>query len=180
MNDHRQGSTTPADLDAAEAGDTPPDTAAAEDIEQTERLRQERDDYYDRLLRTTAEFDNYRKRTERERREAGEYAAMSLVEDLLPLIDDLERALAVEAPPEAAPYREGVALIHRGLLELLARRGVQPIEVSGADFDPEWHQAVVYEPAAGYRDGQITGELRRGYRMGDRLLRPSMVKVAKA
>ena len=181
MTDQHQGGTTPADLEPADDGETTAGSAThAEDAEQSERLRQERDDYRDRLLRMTAEFDNYRKRVDRERRESAEYAAVSLVEELLPILDDFERALATDAGSDAAPYREGVALIHRRFLELLARRGVRPIEVEGKDFDPEWHQAVVYEPASGYRDGQIIEELRRGYRMGERLLRPSMVKVAKA
>lgn len=181
MSDHHQGGTTPADLEHAHDGEAPAGSAAhTEDAEQAERLRQELDDSRDRLLRMTAEFDNYRKRVDRERRESAEYAAMSLVEELLPILDDFERALAADAGPDAAAYREGVALIHRRLLDLLARRGVRPIDVEGEDFDPEWHQAVVYEPASGYRDGQIIEELRRGYRMGDRLLRPSMVKVAKA
>ena len=180
MTDHHQGGTTPADLEPAGNTETSAASAHTDDAEQAERLREERDDYRDRLLRMTAEFDNYRKRVDRERRESAEYAAASLVEELLPILDDFERALATDAGPDAAPYREGVGLIHRRLLDLLARRGVRPIEVEGQDFDPEWHQAVVYEPVAGYRDGQIIEELRRGYRMGDRLLRPSMVKVAKA
>ena len=142
-------------------------------------LRQERDDLRDRLLRTTAEFDNYRKRTDRERRELSEAAAIDLIRDLLPVVDDFERALA--APGwERRRSRRGVELIHRQLLDTLRRRGVEPLEVVGQPFDPTWHEAVATDPADGRRDGEITAEVRRGYRIGQRLLRPAQVKVAKA
>ena len=144
------------------------------------RLKQERDDYYDRWLRLTAEFDNYRKRVERERRETVERAAASMIEELLPIVDDFERALGAEAGPDAEPYRKGVEIIYKQLADLLTRRGVTVIEALGADFDPHLHQAVVYEPAPGAREGEVIEELRRGYKLGDRLLRPAMVKVAKA
>lgn len=144
------------------------------------QLREERDRYYDLLLRKTAEFDNYRKRTERERREQAERATADLLLEFLPIVDDLERALAAEA--SAGPvdqYRRGVELIHRRILDLLRSRSVQPIDALGADFDPNLHQAVTAEPSEGRRDGEVIEEFRRGYRIGDRLLRPAMVKVAR-
>lgn len=145
------------------------------------RLQQERDGYLDQLLRKSAEFDNYRKRTERERREQSERAAADLLLDLLPVVDDLERALAAEAvTAEAELYRKGVELILRQILDLLKSRSVRPIDALGADFDPHLHQAVTYEPSAGHRDGEVVEELRKGYLIGERLLRPSMVKVARA
>jgi molecular chaperone GrpE len=143
-------------------------------------LQRERDDLYDRLLRKTADFDNFRKRTERERREFAEWAAAELIGDVLAVVDDFERALAVPAPPEAAKYREGVELIHRQLTDVLRKRGVQPIDTTGADFDPTVHQAVAYDESPGARDGEVVAELRRGYRLGERLLRPALVRVAKA
>ncbi len=139
----------------------------------------ERDAHYERLVRVTAEFDNYRKRTERERRELIEQAAGDLLGDLLPVVDDLERALAADSADGDA-YRRGVEIIHRQLLDVMAKRGVAPIEAVGADFDPTLHQAVAHEPGDGHRDGEVVGELRRGYTLHQRLLRPSMVKVAKA
>ena len=144
-----------------------------------EEAARERDAHYDRLLRLTAEFDNYRKRTERERRELVEQAAGDLLGDLLPVVDDLERALAADAGDGDA-YRRGVEIIHRQLLDVMARRGVAPIEAAGADFDPTLHQAVAHEPSDGHRDGEVVEELRRGYTLRGRLLRASMVKVAKA
>ncbi len=155
----------------------PSDEAAADDGP----LRRERDDLYDRLLRTTAEFDNYRKRTDRERREQTEYMTADLLRDLLPLVDDLERALAApvdSSHPQVATYRNGIELIHRQFLETLRRRGVEPLSVIGQAFDPEWHEAIMREHVPGFEEGQITAEVRRGYRLGSRLLRPAMVKVA--
>ena len=140
----------------------------------------QRDEFKDLLLRKTAEFENYRKRTSRERAALAETAAAEIIEELLPLLDDLERALNTEPGTEGADaYRRGVELIHRQLVEILRKRGVKPIEAVGADFDPHYHQAVTYEPAEGRREGEIVDEFRRGYLLGDRLLRPSMVKVAK-
>ena len=143
-------------------------------------LEKERDELRDRLLRKTAEFDNYRKRVDKERRELSEWAAADVISDVLAVLDDFDRALEAEAPPEAQSYKAGVELIRRQLGETLRKRGVTPIEVLGADFDPHLHQAVAYEESPGAREGEIVGELRKGYRLGDRLLRPAMVRVAKA
>lgn len=153
-----------------------PDPAPAD----LEAVRQERDDLQDRLLRTAAEFDNYRKRTERERRELSEAVAGDLIRDILPVVDDLERAIAAATDSPDPALRSGVELIHRQLVDVLRRRGAEPFEAIGRDFDPAWHEALASEPAAGRRDGEITAEIRRGYRIGARLLRPALVKVAKA
>jgi molecular chaperone GrpE len=143
-------------------------------------LQRQRDEYYDLLLRKSAEFDNFRKRTERDRQMVSDSAAASMIEELLPLMDDLERALKADAGVEGGDaYRRGVELIHQQLGEILRKRGARSIEALGADFDPHYHQAVSYEPAEGRREGEIIEEFRRGYMLGDRLLRPSMVKVAK-
>ena len=140
-------------------------------------LKKERDDYYDRLLRKTAEFDNYRKRTDRERLQLSDAVAADLLQELLPLVDDMERALQAEGSD--AGIRKGVELIHKQLLDILRKRGVRPIEALGADFDPHYHQAVSHEAADDRREGEVIEEFRRGYMLGDRLLRPAMVKVAK-
>jgi molecular chaperone GrpE len=146
----------------------------------SDEVRRQRDEYYDLLLRKTAEFDNYRKRTDRERLALAESAASDLIKELLPLVDDMERALKADATADSAEsYRRGVELIYRRLMDILRKRGVTPIEALGADFDPYYHQAVAYDPADGHRDGEIIEEFRRGYMLGERLLRPAMVKVAK-
>ncbi len=155
------------------------DAAAAEEA-RTQAIGKERDEYYDRLLRKTAEFDNYRKRVERERREQAEYAAADVLTDLLAVMDDLERALQADPNAGADAYRKGVELIHKQMLDLLRRRGVTPIEAVGHPFDPNVHQAVTHEVVPGHPEGEVVDEFRRGYKLRDRLLRPSMVKVAKA
>jgi molecular chaperone GrpE len=169
----------------ADAASPEPDevrsTTAPPPDEDPEQLRKQRDDYYDRLLRQTAEFDNYRKRVERERREQADLLSADVIRELLPLVDDLERALQTEVSGDAVEaYRRGVEIIHRQLLELLRKRGVRPIDAVGADFDPHFHESVAQETTSEHREGEVLQELRRGYMMGDRLLRPAMVKVAKA
>lgn len=153
-------------------------TAAAEDP--ADVLRQEKDALQDRLLRTAAEFDNYRKRVERERRDLAEFAAADVLAELLPIIDNFERAMQAPAGPDPEGLRRGVELIHKQMLDLLRKRGVTPIDAVGADFDPNVHEAVVHEPSDRHRDGEVIQELQRGYKLGDRLLRPAMVKVAKS
>ena len=143
-------------------------------------LQRERDDYYDRWMRKAAEFDNYRRRVERERREQADQSTVDLLLELLLVVDDFDRALTVDAGPGGEAYRKGVELIHAKLQDLLRRYNVRPIEALGADFDPTLHQAVVHEDSPGHRDGEVIAELQRGYLLGDRLLRPAMVKVAKA
>jgi molecular chaperone GrpE len=142
-----------------------------------EELRRERDALQDRLLRTAAEFDNYRKRMDRERRDLADHAAGEAIKDLLPIIDNLERALQASAQDD--PLRKGVELIHKQMLEMLRKRGVTPIEALGADFDPNVHEAVTHEESDQHREGEVMEELQRGYKVGERLLRPAMVKVAK-
>jgi molecular chaperone GrpE len=142
-----------------------------------DELRRERDSLQDRLLRTAAEFDNYRKRMDRERRDLADYTAADVVTELLPIVDNLERALQAAADDD--PLRKGVELIHKQMLDLLRKRGVKPIETLGTDFDPNFHQAVIHEESEQHREGEVMQELQRGYLLGDRLLRPAMVKVAK-
>jgi molecular chaperone GrpE len=150
---------------------------AAPDIDE---LKRDRDETYDRLLRKTAEFDNYRRRIERERREQGDQAVVDLLGQLLSIVDDFDRALTVEAGPEAAAYRKGVELIHAKMNDLLRRYNVRPFDAVGADFDPNMHQAVMHEVSEDHREGEVIGELQKGYMLGDKLLRPAMVKVAKS
>lgn len=158
---------------ATEPVETPP--AAADQLAEVQR---ERDDYYDRWVRKAAEFDNYRRRVERERREHADHAVVSLLQELLLVVDDFD--LAMTAGEGEAAYRKGVELIRAKLHDLLRKHGVRPIDAIGTDFDPNIHQAVVHEVSPEHRDGEVIGEMRKGYMIGDRLLRPAMVKVAKA
>jgi molecular chaperone GrpE len=162
--------------------DTPktgaPAAAAADDA--TEALRKERDTLQDRLLRSAAEFDNFRKRMDRERRELSEFAAADVLTDLLPILDNFERALQAPSTADSDALRKGVELIHKQMIDLLRKRGVKPLEALGVDFDPNFHQAVIHEASADHREGEVMQEMQRGYMLGERLLRPAMVKVAKS
>ena len=176
MNEHPQDPR-----EAASPEDTTADTAGTADSGvDIDALQKERDDLYDRLLRKTAEFDNFRKRVERDRKDMIEWAAADVLTDLLTIADDFDRALAAEAPPEAQGYKAGLELIQRQLAELLKKRGVTVIDALGADFDPHVHQAVAYEEVPGARDGEVVAVMAKGYKLGERLLRPAIVKVAKA
>jgi molecular chaperone GrpE len=174
MTDKRE--PDPAETPSAAAD--PSDDFAGGDP--SDELRRERDDYHDRWLRKTAEFDNYRKRIERERREQADQAVVNLMQELLLVVDDFDRALTIEAGSGAEAYRKGVELIHQKLHDLLRKRGVKAFDALGADFDPNIHQAVMHEASPDHREGEVIGEMQKGYMMGDRLLRPAMVKVAKA
>ena len=143
------------------------------------QVERERDDFKDRWLRKSAEFDNYRKRVERERREQADQAVVDLLQELLLVVDDFDRALTVSGD-EGGAYRKGVELIHAKLHDMLRKQGVRAMEVLGADFDPNVHMAVMHEDSPGHREGEVIGELQKGYMLHDRLLRPAMVKVAKA
>jgi molecular chaperone GrpE len=159
-----------------EGVDAPPRAPLSRD--EVEALRRERDELADQLLRKRAEFDNFRKRVERDRQAAGLDAAAALLKDLIPTLDNLDRAL--EATGGDPTVREGVEMIRRGLLSLLESRGVTIEDPKGEPFDPSRHQALIHEPAAGYADGTVVEVFSKGYGFKDRLLRPAMVKVAKA
>ena len=103
-----------------------------------------------------------------------------MLKELLPIVDNLERALQAPAGSDVDAYRKGVEMIQRQMVDLLRKRGVTPIEAVGAEFDPNYHQAVTYDVSPDHREGEVIEELQRGYMLGERLLRPAMVKVAKA
>ena len=167
--------------DVAPGATDPSDTGeAVVSTDPVADLQRERDDYYDRWLRKTAEFDNYRRRVERERREQADQAIVDLLQEVLLVVDDFDRALTADTGEGSAAYRRGVELMHAKLHDVLKKYGVKPIDSLGADFDPHVHQAVMHESSPEHREGEVIGELRRGYMMNDRLLRPAMVKVAKA
>ncbi len=166
--------------DPQDPGAVAPDESQPGGGTTTDTLQKERDELYDRLLRKSAEFDNFRKRVERDRKDMIEWAAADVLTDLLTIVDDFDRALAADTPPEAQSFKAGLELIQRQLAELLKKRGVATIDPLGADFDPHLHEAVAYEEIPGAREGEVVGVMAKGYKLGDRLLRPAIVKVAKA
>ena len=176
---------SPADSSAPpDDGSTADTTLPAETAEgQLAALTAERDqllldkaEMSDRLLRARAEFENARRRTERERSEYLQFAAMDSVRSILPILDDFERALNVETADR--DYAKGVELIYQRLFESLKKMGLEPIETAGKPFDPNLHQAVERVETGDHEDQTILGEFQRGYNFKGKLLRPAMVKVA--
>ncbi len=141
-----------------------------------DRLAAENAGLLDRLLRRQAEFENFRRRSARERAEVLEFAGMEAVRDLLPILDDFERALKVECAD--AEYAKGMGLIYQRFLESLKKLGLEPIESEGAPFDPNLHHAVETVESEEAEQQTVAAELQKGYNFRGRLLRPSMVKVA--
>jgi len=149
---------------------------AGEGKDEASRLRQENADLRDRSMRTLADFDNFRKRSERERQELKRYALLEPMRELLAVADNLDLALSAEG--SADDLKRGVEMIQRQMRELLRRFGVTEVPAVGQPFDPTLHEAVSREESPEVKAPTVAAELRRGYRMHDRLLRPSMVKVA--
>jgi molecular chaperone GrpE len=141
-------------------------------------LERERDEYLDSLQRLKAEFDNFRKRTARDQESLAARASEALLKELLPVLDDLERALQAAEHHEEAKLEDGVRLVHRSLAEALRRHGLEVIETDGA-FDPHVHEALLAQPADGAEPGSVVQVLQKGYRLGDRVLRPARVVVAE-
>ena len=171
------------ELPAAEGGEETstaaapaPATGAATEIE---TLKAERDALLDRLARLQAEFDNARKRAVREQQEFRDFAAADVIKNMLPALDSFERALKVQAPPEASEFRSGIELIYRQLQDALQKAGVQPIASVGQEFDPRLHEAIEMVDSNEVPDHHVLQELQRGYKLKGRLLRPAIVRVAR-
>jgi molecular chaperone GrpE len=140
-------------------------------------LEKERDERLDDLKRVAAEFDNYRKRVARDQQSLAARAHERLVKELLPVLDDLERALEAAAEHQEAKLEDGVRLVHRELQEALAKEGLEEIETNG-HFDPHVHEALLSQPSD-KDEGAIVDVLQKGYRLGDRVLRPARVVVSQ-
>jgi molecular chaperone GrpE len=141
-----------------------------------DQLAAEKADLKDRLLRTLADFDNFRRRAERDRSEYVQYAATEMVRDLIPILDDFRRAMKVETADKE--YAKGIELIDQRLCEALKKAGLEPIEAAGKLFDPNLHQAVVRVQSEEVPDQTVLEEFQSGYNFKGKLLRPAMVKVA--
>ena len=162
---------------------TPTRTELAERISQLEReleeARRSDAEHRNNWHRSAADFANYKRRTDEERSSLAQFANAVLIGKLLGVLDDFDRALE-SVPAERAhdPWAEGVQLVERKLRNVLESEGVTPIEAVGETFDPNLHEAVVHEDTADHPDNQVIGELQRGYRLHDRVIRPSLVRVA--
>jgi molecular chaperone GrpE len=154
-----------------DTGDSADSGVLAEAREEIERLK-------DQYMRARADFENLRKRVERDRAEERGRIASGVVGEILPAIDNLDRAL--EQPGDDPGFREGVALIRRQLDETFRKMGVEPIEALGEPFNPVFHEALTVEPREGFAPDTIIEEIRKGYTLGGRVIRPSLVKVVIA
>jgi molecular chaperone GrpE len=169
--------SAPAAEQQPAAGGLEPHASDAEPPQDELReLRRERDELKEALLRRRADFENYRKRVERDRSTAAVEAEAAVLRQLLGTVDNLERALA--AQESGTTLREGVVLTHRELTAMLESLGVSVIDALGQRFDPSAHQAILHEPTPGFEPGTVSEVYRKGFRYRDRLLRPALVKVA--
>jgi molecular chaperone GrpE len=189
MTDHptnggpRQRAPRTRGEERAEAIKTPSRIELAERIGQLEReledARRSDAEHRNNWHRSAADFANYKRRTDEERTTLTQFSNAILIGKLLSVLDDFDRALeSVPAEEAGDPWVEGVQLVERKLRNVLESEGVTPIEAVGQPFDPNLHEAVVHEDTADHPDNQVIGELQRGYRLHDRLIRPSLVRVA--
>jgi len=176
---------SPQDLTGDGLGDateTPEEGGAAAPGEMGSGLEQaqaEIAELKERLIRSQADFENYKRRMQREKEDLAVYANQKLLLNLLPVLDNLERALTSQPVAGDEKLRQGVELTARSFREILAREGVSPIEAVGKPFDPNEHEAVMTEESSEHEDSTVIFEFQKGYRLGDRVIRPSMVKVSK-
>lgn len=155
------------------------DAAASEGEDPTAGLQADLDRFRDLASRSQADFENYKKRSAREKEEAIKYANSSLLERLVGIIDNFEFGLAAAKEQGAnSPIYSGMVLVQKQLNDLLAENGLQPIEAEGKTFDPNLHEAIAHEPSDQIPEGMVLRQARRGYRFKDRLLRPSRVVVS--
>jgi molecular chaperone GrpE len=170
--------------DNSDSSDSSPDNVSPDPVAvltlERDQLAEQRAELQDRNLRLQAEFENFRRRAERDRGEFAEYAGMEMARALLPTLDDLERALkaATDAGNSADDFVKGVELIYNRLIDTLKKQGIQPIEAEGSKFDPNVHHAVQRVPTDEVEEGVVLEVYQRGYNFKGKLLRPAMVKVA--
>ena len=161
---------------AQQAADTTENRRAKAAAGQDAAVDEENRQLKDRYMRTLADFENYRKRADREKTEFFKYALGEVLKDLIPVLDNFDRAL--EHAGEGDDFHKGVALIYKQMWEVLKRHGLRPVEQSGVPFDPKIHEAVVREENPSVPSHTVVAILQKGYFLHDRLLRPAMVKVA--
>ena len=153
--------------------------ADRENDAEIEKLKEEKDDVYNRLLRLQAEYDNFKRRTQKEKEAERKYKAQDIVTDILPVLDNFERALQVEKTEETAGLIDGISMVHRQLQDALTNNGVEAIDTVGEEFDPNKHHAVMQVEDDSVESNHVVEELQKGYLLKDRVIRPAMVKVNK-
>lgn len=169
------GNTTNPDPASAAS---PGENATLNSNDELAQAQRQRDEYFEQLQRSRAEFANYQKRAKSQADADRIYAVGSLARDLLDSLDNLDRAAEALKASAPAGIAEGLAMVHKQLLTTLAKHGVEPIAALGQPFDPNQHEALVQQPDADHPEGTVVGELSKGYRIHDRVLRPSKVAVS--
>lgn len=145
---------------------------------EVEQLRQEKEEINNRLLRLQADYDNFRRRTQKEKEADRKYRSQSLVEELIPALDNFERALQVEVDGDSAKnFADGMKMVYDQFKAALEKEGVEVIPSQGEEFDPHMHQAIMQVEDENYESNIVVEELQKGYRLQDRVIRPAMVKV---
>jgi molecular chaperone GrpE len=183
MNDTKSSPNDEPRTDGATATQGTNDDGAQilQDLEGLRARAEERDQFFSLLQRTQADFENYRKRIQREREQEAKYLHGNFAADILPVLDNLERAIqAARQVGETGPLVQGVGMVQNQLLDLLRRHGVTPIEALGRPFDPNLHQAVMQQPSADKPPHTVLQVLEQGFKIHDRVLRPARVVVSAA
>jgi molecular chaperone GrpE len=160
----------------------PPAPLSADEIAELKERAAKADDHWERLLRTTADFDNFKKRAAREKQDAIKYANESLLQKLVPVLDTFDMALAASQnhPSEnAQSLQTGINMVYQQFKNALTDAGLEEVDATGKPFDPNLHEAVSQQESAAVNDGHVLQQLRKGYKLRDRLLRPATVVVAK-
>ncbi|RDY71991.1 nucleotide exchange factor GrpE [Halobacillus trueperi] len=161
-----------------EAQNEESEQTVVEETDELEQLRQEKEEINNRLLRLQADYDNFRRRTQKEKEADRKYRSQSLVEELIPALDNFERALQVEVDGDAAKnFADGMKMVYDQFKAALEKEGVEEIPAKGEEFDPHMHQAIMQVEDENYESNIVIEELQKGYRLKDRVIRPSMVKV---
>ena len=174
-----ENETSPAETTANPVEVVP---LSPEQIEDLKNRAAKADENWDRLLRTTADFDNFKKRAAREKTEAAQYASFSLLQKLLPVLDNFEMALTAAQTAQGdklASLQSGVLMIQQQLKSALTETGLEEIDATGKPFDPAWHEAISQQESADVPEDHVAQQLRKGYKFKDRLLRAATVIVAK-
>jgi len=177
------GPAAPSDSNAPSTLAPPGGELSPKEVEALQAQAAKAREHWDKMLRTAADFENFKKRVARERQEAAKYLHEPLLQKLLPVLDHFDMALAAAqdaANPGAQSFQDGVQMIHQQLKTALTEAGLEEINALHTPFDPHWHEAVSQVETAEVPEGQVVQQLRKGYRLRDRLLRPASVMVAKA
>ncbi|HEV2207147.1 MAG TPA: nucleotide exchange factor GrpE [Verrucomicrobiae bacterium] len=160
-----------------------PETLTAEQLEELKQRAAKADEHWERLLRTTADLDNYKKRATREKQEAVKFANENLLQKLVPVLDTFDMALAATNNSQTdavQALQKGVRMVYQQLKTALQDAGIEEIDATGKPFDPNLHEAVSQQETTAIPEGQVMQQLRKGYKLRERLLRPATVVVAKA